>query len=232
MAVTVSGRGLATVVALALGAPAVALAAPVNTAPPSFPSTVRYGDTARCAPGTWSPDAVSFSFAWVFNGSTRATGPTIRLDDPYYRYGVPLTCQVTATDAAGAAATATSAGVIPRPARPTLRIAALRMLSGGRIEVRGVVGPAGLEGLLGRGTSVVLTRPLGDAVTQIGGPVTVDARGRFTVRGTDAAGRRRVTVRFNAAGGPQLFEQATVTRSVVFTPGARGGGGGGGAIGG
>ncbi|MEW6582162.1 MAG: hypothetical protein AB1416_05305 [Actinomycetota bacterium] len=219
------GAGAAVAVAMVAGLPAAAAAAPVSSTPPAITTPLRYGDTARCTPGTWSADAVTFSYAWVFQGSTRGTGPTLKLDDPYYRYGVPLTCQVTATDAAGASTTATSAGVIPDRAVSTVRITSVKMLTKGRIEVRGVVGPLGLKGLLGTPAAVTLNRPYGKSNMQIAGPARVDARGRFVLRGDDAAGRRRINVYFTP-GSITLVESAKAYRTVVFTPGGRAGGGG------
>lgn len=207
------------VVALAAGATAAA-AAPVAVTPPSIPPVISFGTTVACDPGTWSGAPVSYSYAWVFNGSTRATGPRLAVTDPYYRYGVPLTCVVTATDAAGAQASASSAGVFPSAGTTSLRILSVRVLSRGRIVVRGQVLPrTSVVGLLGARDQVVLTRTLGArANLQLSVPTPVDARGRFTVRGTDRAGRSRIAVTYTP-DATQLWNQAFARRTVIVTRG-------------
>ncbi|MCU0307047.1 MAG: hypothetical protein MUE51_04615 [Thermoleophilia bacterium] len=223
-------RGALALTVLA-AVPAAALAAPAATQAPSIPTTIRFGETVRCAQGTWSGSPVAFRYSWVFQGTERASGPTLAVTDPYYRYGVPLTCVVTATDAAGQSASATSNGVIPGQGVPRVQVTQVRALPKGVVEIRGrVSSPGTREGLLGPRATVTITVPVGPrTITQLGGPVRVDSRGRFRVRAVDGPGRRAVTVRFTSESF-SLWGQATVQRTVVFTPGGRRGGSGGSVV--
>src|SRR5690349_14121201 len=59
----------------ALAALAIAFA-PVSASPPTVTGAFEYGSTLKCEPGSWSADAVSFSYAWIVGGLQRATGQT------------------------------------------------------------------------------------------------------------------------------------------------------------
>ncbi len=132
---------LTAAAALALAAPAAAAtAAPVSNTPPSIGGAPRFLGTATCDRGAWSGAPVSFAYAWVFGGNPLATGPRFTISQPSLMNGLTLACQVTATDAGGASATATSAPVKPGLGRTTVRIASVAVKSKGRFTVTGFVG--------------------------------------------------------------------------------------------
>ncbi len=217
----------AAIVALAAPA-AAATAAPVSTTPPAIGGAPRFLGTATCDKGAWSGAPVSFTYAWIFGGNPLAAGPRFTLDQPSLMNGLALACQVTATDAGGASATATSAPVKPGLGRVTVRIASIAVKSKGRFTVTGFVGPKALVTTYARGNAVVLYRRVSKtALAQLGPPVTVSRTGRFVAKGTDAAGRRKVIIRFNPGGGAfGLFGSVDTIRTVKVTKGGRGFGGG------
>ncbi|MCC6831398.1 MAG: hypothetical protein IT200_08625 [Thermoleophilia bacterium] len=225
-----TGSALVVVAACAT----TAAAAPSVVAQPAITGDVRYGETVKCSTGTWAGTPVSYTYEWIFNGSTRATGPTLRIADPYYRYGVPLSCRVTATDGTGAATAADSAGVTPQAGRSRVKIISVRTLTKGRIVIRGRILPQvapPLVGLLGRTAGVTMVRKVGpNAITPLGDEVHPNAKGFFTVKGTDTAGAKRIRVHFNPEN-PQLWGSSDAVRRVVVTSGGRTGGGGGVVIG-
>lgn len=225
-----TGSALVVVAACAAGA----AAAPTAVTPPAITGDVRYGETVTCSNGTWAGSPVSFAYEWVFNGSARATGQSLTIADPYYRYGVPLSCRVTATDGTGAATAAESAGIVPQAGRSRVQIISVKTLSRGRIVIRGRILPrvaSPVVGLLGRLAGVTMVRKVGaTATTPLGDEVHPNAKGLFTVRGTDTAGAKRIRVHFNP-DSPQLWRSSDAQRRVVVTPGGRTGGGGGVVIG-
>jgi len=213
---------------------ATAAAAPTVVAPPAITGDVRYGESVKCSTGTWAGNPVSYTYEWIFSGSARATGQTLRIADPYYRYGFPLSCRVTATDGTGAATAADSAGILPQAGRSQVKILSVRTLKKGRIVSRGRILPQvapRLVGLLGRTADVAMLRKVGpNAITQLGDDAHPDAKGFFTVKGTDTAGAKRIRVHF-IPESMQLWGPSDAVRRVVVTPGGRTGGGGGVVIG-
>lgn len=123
--------------------PAAALAAPAATAPPTVRGTLAFGQTVRCEPGSWSGDPVAFRYDWIVNGSSRGSGQTFAIDDPYDR-SHPLACQVTATDASGATGVAGSQAAQPAAGRAKLVITRFVAQRRGRILVTGRVAPAAI----------------------------------------------------------------------------------------
>ena len=122
-------------------APAVANAAPKNTAVPTISGTTRVGQTLTASTGNWSGSPTSYAFQWqhcdVDNSSictdiTGATGRTYTLHtlDLGYRMRV----KVTARNAKGAATATSAATGVVNPAapltnhRPTLLILSARFL--------------------------------------------------------------------------------------------------------
>jgi hypothetical protein len=219
---------LALLAALAaLGGPAAATAAPVSTGPPKIGGTPRFLGTAVCDKGTWSGSPVSFTYSWLFGGSPFASGPRFPIDKPNLMGGQSIACRVTATDAGGAPATATSAPVKPALGLSTMKITSITTQSQGRFTIKGVIGPKALVTTYARGLSVVLNRRINKTtVVQLGVPAGVARSGRFVVKGTDRAGRRRVLIRFLPGSAFGLFAPLEVTRTVTVTPGGRAFGGG------
>jgi hypothetical protein len=94
-------------------ATAVILGPPENLTPPSITGTPSVGQTLTCLPGTWSNSPTSYSYVWrrdfePFPGATAATYTVTSSD-----VGHDLTCEVTASNAAGGHQATADAGVIP-----------------------------------------------------------------------------------------------------------------------
>lgn len=211
--------------AAAIAAPAAAVAAPASTAAPSVRGTLAFGQTVRCDPGSWSGDPVSFAYDWVVNGSSRGTGQTFAIDDAYYR-AYPVACQVTATDAGGATAVATSPAAQPALGRPKVTVTRFVALPRGRILATGKVTPASITTRWGGG-SVVLRRNVprrGGAFFQLSDSTSIKRDGSFRVVGSDAPGRWKIRLDFIPAA-ISLWEAPGVTRTLRISRGGRGCGG-------
>ncbi|MBJ7470557.1 MAG: hypothetical protein JHD16_04615, partial [Solirubrobacteraceae bacterium] len=91
---------------LPVGPPAVK--PPVNTALPMIIGDVTVGDTVSCVPGTWLGEPTAYGYAWLRAGApiAGATGATylVAKDDT----ASLLSCRVTATNADGAVAAAST----------------------------------------------------------------------------------------------------------------------------
>ena len=125
--------------AIAIGV-AVAIAAPVAGKPPTISGKAAYQQTLTCNKGTWSADAVSFSYAWAISGgSTIATGPTLKVPASTIDYNV--VCIVTARDAQGQTMPASSAQVLIAPGISTVKITKATA-NDGVVSISGFVGPA------------------------------------------------------------------------------------------
>jgi hypothetical protein len=90
--------------------------APVNTAKPKITGTAKAKHTLTCSTGSWSQSPTSYGYRWnrdgtPLSGATKKTYRVQTLDE-----GSTLTCTVTARNAVGAGAPATSAKVkVPVP---------------------------------------------------------------------------------------------------------------------
>jgi hypothetical protein len=91
-------------------------APPANTLAPTVSGTAAAGDTLTCSNGTWSNSPTTYTYQWSRDGNqiagaTSNTYLVVAGDE-----GHTLTCTVTASNAAGAGAPATSSGVlVPTP---------------------------------------------------------------------------------------------------------------------
>ena len=224
-------RIVATLAAIAgvTASASTAVAAPVSTKAPSITGPVRFASVVGCDKGTWTGDPVSFSYAWIVGGTSWGTGQRFAVDKTFYMGGYNITCQVTATDAAGATATAKSGAVVPATGATTMRSVTITRRTKGRFTVKGRIGPALLNRGFGGDSQVVLYRKLGkNTVTQLGNPANVNRLGRFTANGTDSAGRRTIIIRFlpgRRAFG--IWSSLDVRRTIQVSPGGQGYGGGG-----
>ncbi|ADB51978.1 hypothetical protein [Conexibacter woesei] len=217
--------GLLAALVLA-AAPAAALAAPAATQPPTIGGAVRFGEAVRCEPGQWSGDPASFRYDWIVNGSSRGSGQTFAIDDPYY-VSYPLACQVTATDAAGASGVAGSAPVQPGRGTPKVTIGRFVAQPRGRILVTGKVAPLSITREWGGG-SVVLRRSVpgrSGAVYQLSErPAAIGRDGSFRAAGIDAPGRWKIRVDV-VPSAINLWEAPSVTRTLRISRGGRSCGG-------
>jgi hypothetical protein len=195
-------QGLAVAAALSAVAVAVATAAPVPTKPPTIGGQPAYQQTLTCNKGTWSPDAVSFSYAWAISGgATIATGQTLKVPASAIDYNV--VCIVSARDAQGQTTPASSAQVLIGPGIATVKITKASVKTR-VVSISGFVGPAlarkrGPNGL----STVVLDRLIsGQTYTQIGPPKIMRSKnGAFTMSGKDIKGRHLYVVNFDPSQG-------------------------------
>lgn len=162
---------------------AVAIAAPTVQKPPSISGKPNFDSALTCHKGTWSSDAVHFSYAWTYagGGPQIATRRTWRADAARLGYGV--VCQVTAFDASGASASADSPQVVIAPGISTVRITKIRGAHGS-LTVTGVVGPrAALVPSKYAKPYIVLDRRLNKTtVTQLTGlKILTNRSGRFKI---------------------------------------------------
>jgi len=85
---------------------------PVNVLPPSISGSPIPGKDLSCSTGTWTHSPIAFSYRWQRRGSpiagAQASSYTVQILDEAQL----LTCTVTASNAAGAGAPATSPGVL------------------------------------------------------------------------------------------------------------------------
>src|ERR1700743_3719516 len=127
--------GLASAVAAT-----VAIAAPVASKPPTITGKPNLGQKLTCNKGTWSSDAVSFSYAWAISGgSTIATGQTLKV--PQSAIDFNLVCILTARDAQGQTTPASSPQVLVGTGISTVKITKATS-SNGLVTISGTVGPA------------------------------------------------------------------------------------------
>jgi hypothetical protein len=89
---------------------------PANTSRPVISGTAKTGGRLSCSQGSWTHDPTGFAYQWSYDGTPvqGAAGATytVQSDDQ----GLSLTCAVTASNAGGAGAPASSAGtLVPVP---------------------------------------------------------------------------------------------------------------------
>lgn len=205
---------------------APALAAPANTTPPSVRGTFAFGQTVTCDPGAWSGSPVAFRYDWIVNGSSRGGGRAFAIDDPYYR-AYPLACQVTATDAAGESASASTPAALPALGAITVKVTGFKAAKRGRIVVTGKLGPSAMLTRWG-GASVVLRRTAphrrDGAFYQLSDGVSAKRDGSFRVVGIDAPGTWAIHLDV-IPDAIQLYRGPRITKRLTISSGGRGCGG-------
>jgi hypothetical protein len=195
-------KGLVVAAVLSGLGVAVAIGAPVAGKAPAIGGKPAYQQTLTCNRGTWSADAVSFSYAWAISGgSTIATGQTLKV--PASAIGYNLVCIVIARDAQGQTTPASSAQVLIGPGISTLKITKASATKG-VVTISGFVGPATARKRGPNGWStVVLDRLIsGQEYAQIGAPKVVRSKnGAFTLSGRDIKGRHLYVVNYDPSAG-------------------------------
>jgi hypothetical protein len=208
-------KGLALAAVLGGVVVAVANAAPVPDRPPTISGTPAYQQTLTCNRGTWSADAVSFSYAWAISGgSTIASGQ--RLKVPASAIGFDVVWLVTARDAQGQTTPASSAQALIAPGISTVKITRASVTRGD-VTISGIVGPATARRRGPNGWStVVLDRIIAEqSVQQISNPKIVRSKnGSFTVSGHDVKGRHTYVVNYEPSEGSG-FAPGKATRQLT-----------------
>lgn len=195
---------LAAAAALSAIAAAVATAAPVAGRAPAISGKPNFAQTLTCNKGTWSADAVSFSYAWAISGGSNiASGQTLKVPESAVGYNV--VCIVTAKDAQGNATPASSAQVLIGQGIATVKITTA-VARNGVVTISGFAGPAAARKKGPNGwATVVLDRELTSKtdVQQISnGPKIVRGKnGAFTISGRDVKGKHTYIVNFDPSEG-------------------------------
>ena len=171
---------------------------------PTISGKPNFGQTLTCNKGTWSADAVSFSYAWAISGGSNiASGHTLKV--PVSAIGYNVVCIVTAKDAQGEATPASSPQVLVAQGISTVKITKA-VAKNGVVTISGFVGPAAArkKGPDGSAT-VVLDRELTSKINvqQISnGPKIVRSKtGSFTISGHDVKGRHTYSINFDPSIG-------------------------------
>ena len=209
-------KGLALGAALCGLVVAVAIGAPVSSKPPTITGKPNFGQTLTCNKGTWSSDAVSFSYAWAISGgSTIAGGPKLKV--PASAIHFDLVCIVTARDPQGNTTPASSGQVLIGEGIATVKITKATVKKG-VVTISGIVGPAGARKKGPDGFStVVLDRELTSEiqVTQIAGPKIIRTKnGSFTISGHDTRGKHTYIVNYDPSQGSG-YAPASATRKLT-----------------
>jgi len=84
---------------------------PVNTTLPAITGSPEAGGVLSCSNGSWSRDPTKFAFQWARDGTALTTATTHSYTIQALDEGSTLTCAVTASNATGSSAPATSAAV-------------------------------------------------------------------------------------------------------------------------
>lgn len=116
-ATNVAGSSSATSNAITV----VDLTAPVNTAAPVVSGMAYQGGTLTATTGSWTMEPSSYSYQWKKDGTniTGATGSSFQV--PFTGYaGAVITCEVTATNAAGSTTQASNSSTISGDSLPIL----------------------------------------------------------------------------------------------------------------
>jgi hypothetical protein len=210
-------KGLALAAVLSGLAVAVAIAAPVSSKPPTISGKPNYAQTLTCNKGTWSSDAVSFSYAWAISGgSTIATGQTLKV--PQSAIDFNLVCIVTARDAQGQTTPASSPQVLVGTGISTVKITKATS-SNGLVTISGTVGPAAARKKGPEGWStVVLDRELTSKMDeqQIAGPKIVRSKnGSFTISGHDTKGKHTYVINYDPSEGSGFAPGSAIRKLTV-----------------
>jgi hypothetical protein len=202
-ALAVAAAATATLVAAPLAG-----GAPTPSSPPSISGYPGYQSKLTCKPGTWSADAHSFTYEWLYasNSSPIAATQTYRPDAS--KVGYDIVCRVTATDAAGDPAVATSAPVRITQGRTTLKLN-VRKVQHKKITITGRIGPRAAV----KGASIVAYRIESDGLHQLFGKETLKPGGKFKIVAPDIPGRHKYKVNFNPQE-PSIWQFASKTIKV------------------
>jgi hypothetical protein len=195
---------------------AVAISAPTSVKEPSISGTAAYGSVLTCHKGTWSPDAVSYSYAWTYGGGGPVFGTRSqwRADAPRLDYAV--VCQVTARDAHGAPTVASTPPVVIQPGIASVTHVKISG-SHGSVTMSGIAGPSGAMAASKYGKPyIVLDRRLNKTtLLQLTNLKVLTKRdGHFTISAKDSPGRHTYVLTFVPAS-TSFYAATSVSR--VFT---------------
>lgn len=196
---------------------AAAISAPVPGKAPSISGQPNFNSTLTCNTGSWSADAVSFSYQWTYSGAGPVIATTQKLRVPKTVIDYNILCVVTAHDAQGQMTSANSPGVVIGPGVATLKITSAKVKKG-LVTISGVAGPSlALKRTASVGApDVVLDRVLTKhELLQLAGPKIVTSRqGKFTISAHDSRGHHTYVVLFDPVASTS-FAATTTTRKLT-----------------
>lgn len=186
---------------------------PASSGAPALTGTTSIGSVLSCSQGSWNNNPASVAYKWLRNGSAVAgqTGNTYTVQSA--DVGTGISCEVTATNAAGSTAVASNTLEIPKPA-PGVAVVTAVHIKGSNVSITlrctGASACTGSVKLLATvlsghgkhkharstaiGTTVSFTIPLGASAT---------LRVHLTGQGLKLiahAGKRGLTVQIGGAG--------------------------------
>lgn len=126
----------------------VASAKPANTGAPAVTGVAAVGQALSCSQGTWANNPTSLAYRWLRNGiaiaDQAASTYTVQSADA----GTGISCEVTATNGAGATAARSNTVQIPKPA-PGLAVFLGASVRGATVSVKlGCTGANACSGVL------------------------------------------------------------------------------------
>jgi hypothetical protein len=206
-----SGPALAVVVSGLFAA--AALSAPTPVKPPSISGRAAFGSVLTCNRGSWSPDAVSYSYAWTYGGGGPVFGTRAQWRADAARLDYAVVCQVTARDAHGVSTVAISPQVVIQ--QGISNVSHLRISgSHATVTVSGVAGPSGALAASKYGKPyIVLDRRLNKTtLLQLTNPKVLTKRnGHFTISAKDSPGRHTYVLLFVPATSSEYAETSVST---------------------
>jgi hypothetical protein len=210
-------RILLIAVVTALLCTAVALAAPASVKAPRITGTPAYNQVLTCQPGTWAGSPVAFSYTWTsgedVGGDQVGVQQKLRVPSGAINYG--LSCTVTATDAGGATAAATSPGVAVAAGVTTIKIKKVKTRPN-LITITGQVGPSASTRYMKMKGSVALGIKQKDGFLELSRSTGyVKPNGDFTISAV-TSGRARFAILYYPSS--TLYQQLTVQTRALRVP--------------
>jgi hypothetical protein len=205
---------LGAVTAAVLGSAAIALAAPTSSAPPTIEGKPAYASELTCKPGSWSSDAVNFSYAWLTGAYQLATGQTWKPTPS--DIGRQVRCRISAVDAAGATTNADSSAVTITTGATTLTLS-VKKTQKKKLTLAGRFGPkdAFAPTFVGSSGELVAYRVEKDGLHQLFGKETRDATGTFKITAVEPFGKHTYKINFNPTE-PSLWTPQSKTVKVTI----------------
>jgi hypothetical protein len=208
--VRIGAGALPRAVAAALVAAPLAGGAPTPSSPPAIGGFPGYNSKLTCKPGAWSADAETFTYEWLYAGSDSAFATTQTYRPDASKVGYNIVCRVTAIDAAGDPAVASSPPVRIGPGRTTLKLD-VKKVQHKKVTIAGQAGPHAAV----KGAAIVAYRVESDGLHQLFGKLTLKPNGRFKLVAPDVAGKNRYKVNFNPAQ-PSIWQLVSKTVKVTL----------------
>ncbi|HYB24513.1 MAG TPA: hypothetical protein VED41_11995, partial [Solirubrobacteraceae bacterium] len=107
---------------------------PASTAAPAVTGSASAGGVLGCSQGSWSNNPSSFTYRWLRNGSAIAGQTTNSYTVQSADLGTGISCEVTATNAAGSTGAVSNTLQIPKPA-PGVAVLVKMKIKGSTVSI-------------------------------------------------------------------------------------------------